>query len=225
MRRIAILLALAACSDADARRSRPEHEKPGELVPVPVSSLCVTHGAVTGDDSALAVADPTTRAFAYGSNGDAVALRFTYRGPTDTDAKLASGEVRRQVGLKLRAQNSCNLVYVMWRIYPKPGLEVQVKRNPGAKTNEDCGVDGYTKVKPKKKKSLALLEKDVEHTLAAYIDGDDLVASVDGAMVWRGRLPKSARDLFGPAGIRSDNVTFDGELLADGDFTAPPKCE
>ena len=65
----------------------------------------------------------------------------------------------------------------------------------------------------------------VEHVLAAYIDGDELVASVDGEMVWRGKLPKGARSLVGPAGLRSDNVRFDGQLLADGDFSTPARCD
>ena len=28
-------------------------------------------------------------------------------------------------------------------------------------------------------------------------------------MVWRGTLPAAARDLAGPAGLRSDNLAFD----------------
>ena len=32
---------------------------------------------------------------------------------------------------KLRAEDACNLVYVMWRIEPQSRLVVSVKRNPG----------------------------------------------------------------------------------------------
>jgi hypothetical protein len=215
------LLALAACSTAGAKAAA-KREQPGELVAVPQTSLCVTHGSI-GENGAIE--EPTVRAVAPGSNGEAAAIRFTYRGAPDEDRALKSGEVRRQVGLKLRAENGCNLVYVMWRAYPKPGLEVSVKRNKGAKDNDDCGTEGYTKVKPRSSKRLAALERDVEHTLEARIKGDDLVAIVDGKTVWKGRLPKAARDLYGPVGLRTDNMKVDTELLASGDFSTAPKCE
>ena len=57
--------------------------------------------------------------------------RFKYLGPTSQEARLGSGESRRQFGLRLRAQDPCNLVYAMWRIEPEPMLVVSVKRNPG----------------------------------------------------------------------------------------------
>jgi hypothetical protein len=40
-------------------------------------------------------------------------LKFTYLGPTKEVAHLGSGEVRSQFGIKLRAQNDCNVVYIM----------------------------------------------------------------------------------------------------------------
>ena len=44
------------------------------------------------------------------------AIAFTYVGPTPVDVPLASGELRRQIGLKLRARDTCNVVYVMWHV-------------------------------------------------------------------------------------------------------------
>ena len=41
------------------------------------------------------------------------------------------GELRRQFGLKLRAQDACNLVYVMWRIEPASKLVVSIKCRTG----------------------------------------------------------------------------------------------
>ena len=38
----------------------------------------------------------------------------------ERQAKRAT-DARRQVGLKLRARDGCNVVYVMWRIEPKAG--------------------------------------------------------------------------------------------------------
>jgi hypothetical protein len=52
---------------------------------------------------------------------------FTYLGSTGNEARLGSGELRRQFGLKLRAEDACNLVYAMWRIEPESKLVVSVK--------------------------------------------------------------------------------------------------
>ncbi len=181
-----------------------------ELHPVAHEQLCVTKGAIDKG----AITEPTMRAFARGSDGDAAQLRFTYRGASDTARELASGQVRRQLGLKLRAQDSCNVVYVMWRLDPKPKLEVSIKSNPGKRTHEECGADGYTKVKPAS--NVAELEDGHTYTLRAEISGDELTAWIDGKVAWRGTLPGTARDIHGPAGLRSDNVRFDIE-----EFSAP----
>jgi hypothetical protein len=65
--------------------------------------------------------------------------------------------------------------------------------------------------------------------LQAEIRGDDLVAWIDGRVVWIGRLPRAARKLSGLPGIRSDNVEMDIERFsAPATVTpasdAPPRC-
>jgi hypothetical protein len=181
-------------------------------------ALCVTKGEL----SASHIEVPTFRAVAPGHAGDAAALRVRVSGRTEHMRALASGQERRQVGLKLRAQDGCNVVYVMWRLDPKPKLDVSVKRNPGARTAKECGADGYTKVKPMlPAKRLPDLVDGGDHTLRAEIQGSALVAWVDETEVWRGVLPASAEGLVGPAGVRSDNlaielVSFSAELR-DGD--------
>jgi hypothetical protein len=60
------------------------------------------------------------------------------------------------------------------------------------------------------------LEVGATHTLRAEIHGDELTAWIDDEIAWRGTLPDSARDLVGPAGLRSDNLAFDVV-----DFRAP----
>ena len=175
------------------------------LAPVAPDMLCATHGSVSG----MAVREPTVRAFARASHGDAAELHFTFLGNSSRTRALASGELRRQLGLKLRAQDSCNLVYVMWRMDPHPQLEVQVKSNPGLRTNKECGANGYTRVHPAVHHPIPQLQPGASHVLRAAIDGDELTAWIDGAPVWRGTLPASARDIHGPAGLRSDNVAFD----------------
>jgi hypothetical protein len=59
--------------------------------------------------------------------------------------------MRRQFGLKLRAQDPCNLVYAIWRIDPESKLVVSVKRNPNARNSAECGNHGYENIKPLQK--------------------------------------------------------------------------
>jgi hypothetical protein len=61
-------------------------------------------------------------------------IHFKYLGPSQDSRPLASGILRRQIGLKLRAQDSCNLIYAMWRIEPDTGVTVSLKRNAGLHT-------------------------------------------------------------------------------------------
>jgi len=218
--------------EAAPERSSPEHALPDPapavpsvaVSPVAASQLCVTKGAAS---LGAAVTAPTMRAVALGSSGDAASLRFVFRGETAVSRELASGEARRQLGLKLRAQDGCNLVYVMWRLDPKPSLEVSLKRNPGQRTHRECGAAGYSRVKPALRAPIPALTPGGEHTLRAEIAGDALFAWIDDQLVWRGVLPAGARDLAGPAGLRSDNLSFD--LVAFSappapSSSAPPKC-
>src|ERR1700733_8662663 len=67
--------------------------------------ICITHGQLDKSAATLAVNVPTFRAVALGTTGEAVALNFTYQGNSKETRALASGELRRQIGLKLRAAN------------------------------------------------------------------------------------------------------------------------
>ncbi|MBZ0236130.1 MAG: hypothetical protein K8M05_27635, partial [Deltaproteobacteria bacterium] len=179
------------------------------------------------DGSRLHVDEPTVRVVAPASHGDAAALRFTYRGDSETKAALASGQARRQLGVKLRAADGCNVVYVMWRLDPKPFVEVSTKVNPGDRDHDDCGAGGYTKLKAARSEPPPPLRTGATHTLAAEIIGDELTAHIDDKVVWRGRLPAAARALAGPAGMRTDNVALDAELLVAPIATryAVPGCD
>ena len=187
---------LAACGGHEATA-------PVVLVPVAPTALCVTKGELAG----ATVDAPTFRAISRESTGDGAALAFTTHGETSTTRELASGQLRRQLGLKLRAADGCNLVYVMWRLDPKPMIEVSVKWNPGKHDSKECGANGYIKVKPTR--SVRDLRAGEPHELRAEIAGDALTASIDGTVVWHGDLPDEARALTGPAGIRSDNLAFE----------------
>jgi hypothetical protein len=203
------------------------HREPTiDIKPVDPKLVCVTKGELT--DGSVTV--PTMRGFALvPAPGDAAQLTFTYRGDSAEARALANGSLRRQIGLKLRAQNSCNVVYVMWRLDPTPKLDVSVKHNPGKATHEECGADGYVKVRSKARHPLPAFEAGATHTLRAEIVGDDLHAWVDGALAFSGTLPASARTFTGPAGLRSDNVAFDLVELSVpqplGSDGAPPSCK
>ncbi|MGE0547112.1 MAG: hypothetical protein AB7O24_13760 [Kofleriaceae bacterium] len=215
------LAAIAGCSTNLEAAPQDRLRKPAASADS--NQLCVTRGAAK---IGARVTQPTMRAVVPGSRGDAAALEFVFRGDTETSAALATSGARRQLGLKLRAANGCNLVYVMWRLDPAPQLEVSVKLNPGDKDHGDCGANGYRKLKPTKPFELPALEVDARYTLRAAISGDDLTAWINNQVVWRGTLPKEARSLTGPAGIRSDNVAFDLVALtaAPGDRARPPGC-
>ena len=208
------LLGLFGChGPASADPAPIARAKPGPLAAVAHHALCVTKGDVrAGDDAALHVDTPTTRAVVPGSSGEAAALTFTYRGETGETRALASGDIRHQLGLKLRAADGCNVVYVMWRVEPRSFIEVSVKHNPGMRTHAECGAGGYTKVKPARTAAVPGFVAGATHTLEAAIDGDTLTATVDGEVEWEGTLDPGARTLDGPAGFRSDNVTYDAEL-------------
>jgi len=184
-----------------------------KVQPIAEEALCVTKGAARIGDR---VTQPTLRAFAHDTSGEAASLAFTYRGETEHTRALASGQERRQLGLKLRAANGCNLVCVMWRLDPKPKLDISVKYNPGMTTHKQCGAGGYQKVKPAEHRAVPPLVVGESHTLRAEIDGDELTVWIDDQPSWRGSLPAHARELSGPAGLRSDNLAFD--LVA---FSAP----
>ena len=139
-------------------------------------------------------------------------LRFTYLGPTAKQVPLRSGEQRRQVGLKLRARDGCNVVYVMWRLSPQPVRVVSVKANPGQTRSVQCGNGGYSTVKARHQVPLPAFAQDEPHTLATRLEGARLRVEVDGAAVWEGELPAEALAFDGPTGLRSDNGRFEVEL-------------
>jgi hypothetical protein len=203
----------AANRGPKAKQDKTEKEPP-PMKPAAKSSrvspikaeLCVTTGVAK---VGARIDKPSMRAVAKGTDGEAASLTFTYGGELENMKKLDSGDVRRQIGLKLRAENGCNLIYVMWRLDPKPMILAQVKRNRGQKDHKGCGSGGYKWVKAKEQHTPPALTVGAKYTLRAEIENEELQVFVDDALYWRGALPESVRDLRGPAGIRSDNLAFD----------------
>src|SRR5207248_11619328 len=111
--------------------------------------------------------DPKGRAVVRRLTGPAAELRFAYLGPSAELKPLSSGEMRSQIGLKLRAEDGCNLLYAMWRIAPKPGLVVSLKRNPGMHSSGDCGNGGYTNLKPRRGTRVGAFQPGERHAIRA----------------------------------------------------------
>jgi hypothetical protein len=162
----------------------------------------------------LSVNVPKMRAYVNRWTAQAIEARFTYLGPTAVQVPLGSGEIRRQVGLKLRAQDGCNLVYAMWRFEPESKLVVSVKSNPSEHTSAECGTRGYRNIKAQKASPVPLLHPGERHTLRAEMNAAELAVFVDDTLVWEGNVGSEALALNGPVGIRSDNARLDLELRA-----------
>jgi hypothetical protein len=211
-------LALLSAACAGAVPAARAAERPG-LQPVAVKALTVTSGAVLpAEGGGLAIRSPTVRAVAEDRGRDDVEVAFVYRGPSHDAAPLASGELRRQIGLKLRAQDTCNVIYVMWHIAPTTGIHVAVKSNPGVNTQAGCGDGGYRTLAPTWSRPVASpIVPGERRSLRATLERDQLRVTADGESVWTGRLPPEALALEGPVGLRSDNGDFDLVLRASSE--------
>ncbi len=176
--------------------------------------LCVTNGVVTtAPDGRMTVETPSSRAVLRMPSEPAAEIRFRYLGATAGSKPLASGAMRRQLGLKLRAEDSCNLLYVIWRIEPNPEIVVSVKRNPGMHAHAECGAHGYTTLKVIPMRPMRTGES---HTLRAELRGLDLDVFADNASVWHGPAGRAVEDLEGPVGFRTDNAHILFDYFARG---------
>lgn len=203
-----------AAVPVDVRLQEMEEEEP------PAVALCVTSGKVESAGSMLHVDASGMRAvLPLRETPTSAELSFVYGGASAESAPLANGEERRQIGLKLRAQDTCNLVYVMWRLDPTPGVFVSVKHNPGAATHAECGDRGYINL-PASRVPIPAVGPGERHRLRAELSGRHLRVFADDELAWEDDLPAEALAFDGPPGIRSDNVRFDFELRADA--RAPP---
>jgi hypothetical protein len=196
------------------------------LVPVPRANLCVTEGAIEAlPGPRLAVSVPKMRAYVNAFTPQMVEAHFTYLGGTGNESKLGSGEMRRQFGLKLHAEDACNLVYAMWRIEPESKLVVSVKSNPGEHSSAQCGNRGYQNIKPRRSTQVPALRAGETHTLRAEMSGEEMKVFVDNALVWEGSVGQKAVGFEGPVGIRSDNARLQIELRAARSLRRPaPGC-
>ncbi len=165
---------------------------------------------------------PKMRAYLDAFTPQFVEAHFTYLGPTGNEARLGSGELRRQFGLKLRAQDACNLVYAMWRIELESKLVVSVKSNPGQHSSTQCGNRGYQNIKPRHSTPVPALRSGDAHSLRAEMDGAEMKVFADDSVVWEGSVGPDALGFDGPVGIRSDNARLQIDLRAGQPLNAQP---
>ena len=185
------------------------------LHPVRQQRFCVTNGVLsTRADGKLAIDTASSRAVMRQSAGQIAEIRFRYLGPTAQSKPLASGEMRRQIGIKLRARDTCNLLYVMWHIEPDGKIGVSVKSNPGKHAHSECHADGYTTLRPRFSVPVPRVLPGDAHTLRAELRGNDVTVSVDGGTVWAGSVGDRIQAIDGPVGFRTDNGRFAFEYLA-----------
>jgi hypothetical protein len=231
LQRTLAILALVVCAPgAYAPGAFAQKESAAPLGRIDRDDLCVTNGTVSMlPGGRLAIDTPSSRAVvraAMQSTADQLAeIRFRYLGPTQARKPLASGELRRQIGIKLRAEDTCNLVYAMWHIEPDAKVAVSIKRNAGMHTNEQCHAGGYVNLKAPRPVDLPPIQPGETHTLRAELHGSDLTVTADGKVAWQGTLGNEPPSLHGPAGFRTDNARFELEYYADGPAKPLPQAQ
>lgn len=177
------------------------------------SNLVVTSGEIQRlDATRFETHSGALRAQLATKGPSSAELRFHFVGPTVEAVPLASGELRRQIGLKLRAQDSCNVIYAMWRIEPNGGLEIALKSNRGLHRHAECGDRGYRTLRPRERRAVADVQPSSDHSLRASLHDHELQVYADGKLSWAGDLPAEAFAFDGPLGVRSDNGVFDVEF-------------
>ena len=184
------------------------------------ADMQVTLGSVVQTESGyLTVVGPKERALRKSGTHQDATLQFQYRGRSQETSLLASGRFVSQIGLKMRSKDTCNLLYVMWRIEPEEQIVVTLKSNPGKSAHSDCGARGYTTIAAIPLRDIGVTATTQQsHRLRTRIDesnGDfTCTVYVDDKKIWTGPLN---RDLIapinGPVGFRTDNGSFIFKLL------------
>jgi hypothetical protein len=190
--------------------------------------LCVTNGVVSPSAGGrLAIETPSSRAIVQSGAGSGTVqvaeIHFQYLGPSQDTKPLASGELRRQIGLKLEAADTCNLIYAMWHIAPDARIAVSIKRNPGQHTHEQCGAHGYINLKsPDGTAAPPPIRAGETHALRAELRGKELTVTADGKIAWQGSLGSETVLPVGPPGFRTDNARFALEYFAAAPTRSQP---
>lgn len=188
----------------------------------PNNDLVTTSGEIniTKSGAFLTNLVPTMRAYSSNSDGDVALLRFRYRGETEVVNKLASGAIRQQVGLKLRATDTCNVLYVVWQIYPKEQITIARKDNEGMTRHSECGATGYVNIKKYPvPESLTARSMTTRYLAAEIIDEERLELYLDNVLYDTIDLDSNTkkylkRTRMGHSGLRTDNVDLIFKFMA-----------
>lgn len=188
--------------------------------------VTVTSGDVFETAEGFFTQDGQTRATVHTGYWDNdIMLKFQYQGESLNDKPLASGVIRRQIGMKLANANPCNLLYIMWEMEPVKRISVFLKSNPGQDTSSECGVNGYTRLDSDEQYDTSNLEyaEDHEtHRLMAHLTplrnsydktvNDylhfQLNVFADFEQVFSKTIYNLPLEVRGPAGLRTDNGSF-----------------
>ncbi|HMO46731.1 MAG TPA: hypothetical protein PKB14_11960 [Rubrivivax sp.] len=169
--------------------------------------VCVTNGVIsTQRDQSFIVESPSSRAVVKPSDDNFGAIEFEYLGPTTKEVPLDSGRMVHQLGLKLHARDSCNVIYVMWSVEADTGFKVTTKTNPSKSTNRECGTDGYKMIYQSKPGDIPPVKIGEPRRLEASLRERTLTVKIDGNNVWQGEVGVDSAKAPGYSGIRTDNV-------------------
>jgi hypothetical protein len=185
---------------------------PATLAQLQLSDFDVTNGKIEkAAGNRLMVNAREMRANLKVQTPQSVTLRFTYLGPTTEVARMASGAVFTQLGIKLRAQDFCNAVFVSWHFAPQQRISVSVRRNPGMAREGCVGKGNVNNITPRVFAPPPAIQPNEPHTLTASMDGSKLTVTADGKIVWQRDLGPVVLEFNGPVGLLSDNarVIFD----------------
>lgn len=171
--------------------------------------MCITNGQVQPDSlNKLELASATTRGVVTTPTTQKAKIVFTYQAAIENSPDNLND--LRQIGIKLHAMNSCNVLYAMWPVAGGP-VKVSLKRNDGMVYHEECKSvpkQGYTLLTPSSSVSVPPLVEGVQHTLQAEYDNTTVRVYADGRLVWIGNLSRNQIPFDGPVGFRSDGGIF-----------------
>jgi hypothetical protein len=175
--------------------------------PVDRSQVCVTNGEIVKQSvDKFVIESPSSRAVVKSSDDDFAAIEFEYLGPTSNDATSASGTIVRQLGLKLHARDSCNVIYVMWNTDPDIGVRISTKINPTKSGHAQCGRKGYKLIHQSKPGEIPAIRIGEARRLEATLKDRIMTVKIDDMAVWHGDVGADAVKSAGYSGIRTDNV-------------------
>ncbi|MEZ0391398.1 MAG: Ig domain-containing protein [Pseudobdellovibrionaceae bacterium] len=188
---------------------------------IPRNLICATNGQVqTNSAESIEVTTATSRSVVTTPTEQKIRIDFTYLAPINDPAANPNGH--RQIGLKLRAANSCNVLYVMWPVAGGP-LKVTLKRNDGMKNHSECGPEGYTNLTPSLSKTVSALQIGRKYRLQAEYENETLNVYASGVKAWSGMIENQDIPFQGPVGVRTDGGKFTFDIYTD--LSAPLSSE